>query len=234
MIFKTINNHKFIGEEYENIKLYFSTGEGELNFNKNSLEGIENLDKLKQWFNVNEVGYLNQIHSDLIYNYDGQIHQGDALITNNKGVAIGVFTADCVPVLIFDKKKKVIAAVHSGWKGTFNLIVSKTIDKMIQEYGSKIENIVIYIGPHISKCCYEIGNDVKEKFELNDLYGREVINDNKLDLTKCIDKQLRMKNILQKNIHIIKNCTFCDINNNWFSYRKNKSKKRMFSFIAIK
>ena len=73
-----------------------------------------------------------------------------------------MFTADCVPVILVDKENEAIAAIHSGWKGTFSSIVTETILRMKEEYNSKAENIVAYIGPHIRQCCYEVSEDLKE------------------------------------------------------------------------
>ncbi|WP_138203242.1 peptidoglycan editing factor PgeF [Haloimpatiens lingqiaonensis] len=234
MLIKNIGQYKFIGEESEDLLLYFSTANGELNFNKNTSEGIKNLKNIKEWFNADNVGYLNQTHSNIIVNYDGKIHEGDAIITNSKLVAIGVFTADCVPIVMFDKNKKVIAAVHSGWKGTYNFIVSKVIKNMMDKYSIKSEDIIVYVGPHIGKCCYKVGEDLLNNFKNVDIYGEDVTHIDKLDLTACIKKQCLNSYILEENIHILDLCTFCDEKNQWFSYRKSKTSNRMFSFIMLK
>ena len=87
--------------------------------------------------------------------------EGDAIITNVKNVIIGVFTADCVPVILVDEENKVIAAIHSGWRGTFESITLKTIKKMKEEFNTNEINIKAYIGPHIRKCCYEVSEELK-------------------------------------------------------------------------
>ena len=115
-----VDNFNFLSFDDDKVGIYFSTADENLDFNKNTEQGLLNLNNLKEWFNVKEVGYLNQTHSDKIFDYDGINHNGDAIITNKKQVLIGVFTADCVPVIIYDRKKLVVAAVHSGWKGTIN------------------------------------------------------------------------------------------------------------------
>ncbi len=89
----------------------------------------------------------------------------DALITNIPSVCIGVTTADCVPILLFDPKCKVFAAIHAGWRGTVANIVGKTIDKMKSCFGTAPGDIVSYIGPAISKAVFEVGDEVVLAFE---------------------------------------------------------------------
>ena len=139
MEIETINNYEFIKFKYENVVILFSTAKDELNFNKNTEEGLINLEKIKTYYDLQSIGYLNQIHSDLIFDFDGNIKDGDALITDKTKTAIGVFTADCVPVILVDTSKGVIAAIHSGWKGTKALIVSKTIERLQENYGTRAD-----------------------------------------------------------------------------------------------
>lgn len=234
MIVKNIGEHKFIGEEFKDLILYFSTAKGGLNFNNNTSEGLENIDNLKKWFSAEEVGYLNQIHSNIIVDYDGKVQDGDGIITNRKAIAIGVFTADCVPIIIFDKKRQVIAAVHSGWKGTYNFILSDVIKNMMDKYSIQSKDIVVYIGPHINKCCYKVGEELIRNFKNVEVYGEDVVCGDKLDLTLCIKKQCLNSGILEENINTLNSCTFCDEENQWFSYRRHKTSNRMFSFIMLK
>lgn len=232
-----IENYEFITYKYQNAEFVFSTAKNNLNFNKNTVEGKNNLNLLKKYFNLNEVGYLNQIHSDIILNYDGKQKDGDAIVTDRKNIGIGVFTADCVPVLIFDKKKNAVAAVHSGWKGTAKCIVSKTVHYMEREYGSCIEDLIIYIGPNNRVCCYDFGEELVNKFFNDPLYANNNIFVNgKLDLEKCIKLQLLKIGVSCKNINILKLCTSCSKEFEFYSYRREKEKSygRMFSFIFIR
>lgn len=221
---------------YENKKavFVFSTAEDNLNFNKKLNEGIENIESLKNKFNLKSVGYLNQIHSDKVYIYDGKVHDGDAIITDEKDIAVGVFTADCVPILIYDTSNNVIAAVHSGWRGTLNCIVSKTLMTMKDKYNTDYKNVIVYIGPHIRQCCYEVGNEVVDLFKKSKNYNMMDFN-NMLNLEKCIVKQLLDLYIDEKNIKIIDECTFCSNKYKFHSYRRQKETYgRMFSFIFLK
>ena len=235
MEIETFNKYKFIKFKCENVVILFSTASGELNFNCHTKEGLINLEKIKTYYNLKSIGYLNQIHSDIIFDFDGTIKDGDALITNKKNKAIGVFTADCVPVILVDINKTVIAAIHSGWKGTQAFIVSKTIERMQEVYGTEAENVRAYIGPHIGKCCYEVSNELIEKFTSKDIYSNIKISyRNNLDLEKCIIAQLNEKGIKDENINITNACTSCSKEYELYSYRKSENKKgRMFSFVYV-
>ena len=88
----------------------------------------------------------------------------DALITNEEGVILTAFSADCVPILFYDKGHRAIASCHSGWRGTHGRILARVIEVMQREFSSKPEEIYIAIGPSICKNCYEVSEDVGEAF----------------------------------------------------------------------
>eukprot|EP00828_Plagiopyla_frontata_P048000 TRINITY_DN9053_c0_g1_i3.p3 TRINITY_DN9053_c0_g1~~TRINITY_DN9053_c0_g1_i3.p3 ORF type:complete len:180 (-),score=28.93 TRINITY_DN9053_c0_g1_i3:555-1094(-) len=154
--------------ENDTFKIIFTNAENSRNFNRATDSGINELNSIKEEFRLWDVIYLKQIHSDkvLVYSLDKYIKdmEGDAIVTQEKNVAIGVFTADCVPIILVDKIKGVIAAIHSGWKGTFDSITLKTIEKMKNEFKCDNSNIKAYIGAHIRQCCYEVSEDLKDKF----------------------------------------------------------------------
>lgn len=231
-----IDEYEFLKFSEEDAEIYFSTAKGNLNFNKNTIEGTENIKKLKEWLNIKEIGYLNQIHSDLVYIHDGEMHDGDAIITNEKQVGIGIFTADCVPVIIYDKKKKVAAAVHSGWRGTIQNIVIKAVEKMIKEYNISIEDLIVYIGPHNMQCCYEVSEELTFQFKSLELYkSSDIIKGRNLSLQNCIIEQLNSLGVRHHQIKTLDICTFCNEKYDLHSYRKHKEESgRMFSFICIR
>lgn len=113
----------------------------------------------------------HQIHSDKIAIIDHprytreELEGFDALITNLKECAIGVRTADCVPILLFDPQNMAIAAVHSGWKGTALRIAEKTITKMAEIYGSQPKDLRAFIGPSISPRRFQVGEEVINTFQ---------------------------------------------------------------------
>lgn len=231
-----IDKFEFISFNDNFIELNFSTAKNGLDFNMNTQNGLKNLENIKKWFDLNAVGYLRQTHSDEVVFYDSIVKDGDALITDKPNIAIGVFTADCVPVLIYDKKNKIIAAVHSGWKGTLMQIVSKTILTMRDTYKISLDDIIVYIGPHNRSCCYEFGQEALKQFYEVDIYKElNIYINGKLDLNKCIRSQLINIGLNENNIQDVKICTSCDDEYELFSYRKQKENcGRMFSFIFIR
>ncbi len=240
-----VNNLKtfkdFLVVEGEKIDIVFSTAKDSRSFNRNTEKGQKNIDSLKQDFKVNEVIYLHQIHSDNVFIFNGEAEEfrekeGDAVVTNEERVIIGAFTADCVPVVLVDEVKGVIAAIHSGWKGTFNSITKKTIEKMIQEYDVKIEDVKVYIGPHIRQCCYEVSEELKEKFlSKTKINENELFKGRNLSMERCILEDLRTLNIKEDNIYSVNLCTYCEKDIKLFSYRKSVGTYgRLFTFAYKK
>jgi YfiH family protein len=110
---------------------------------------------------------LKQIHSDVIHLFDSapaEVCQGDASATNRPGLLLGVQTADCVPILLVDRKERAVAAVHAGWRGTLQRIVVKAIGQMQMQFKTKPADLLAAIGPSIGGCCYEVGTEVATQF----------------------------------------------------------------------
>lgn len=223
-------------------KIAFSTAENGRNFNRHTQNGLDELERLKNEFNVKKVVFLNQVHSDkvIIYNsiLDDSIREteGDALITELNDIAIGVFTADCVPVILVDEKKHITAAIHSGWKGTYNSITLNTVNKLKKEYKSNPEDIKAYIGPHIRKCCYEVSEELKEKFlKKKNISENSLFDGRNLNMSACITSDLSDAGIKKENINDLKLCTYCSEDIKLHSYRKsNGDYGRQFSFIIMR
>ncbi len=230
-----IEGYKFIKVHFQGAEMFFSTGENGLDFNKVTYNGKKNTENIKKWFGVDKVGFLDQIHSDFIIEYNGEIQEGDALITNRKNMAIGVFTADCVPILLYDKNKNVIAAVHSGWKGTFECILLKTIQSMEQLHETDPKDLLVCIGPHIHECCYEVSEELIDKFKNSHVYKNlDISSGRHLNMKKCILHQLHIKGVDQNNIKDLDICTFCNNDYKMHSYRKDKNGGRLFSFVFLR
>lgn len=236
--FKTIHveDYEFIKMEWNHIEFIFSTAVNNLNFNKASEEGKKNLERLKNWFHVSNIAYLNQVHSNIVYKADDNIYDGDALINDRSDIASGVFTADCVPVLIADAERRVVAAVHSGWKGTLNCVVMETINKMKKDYNVRMEDLKVVIGPHIRDCCYEVGEDVISAFRDSRIYGdKNIASGRMLSLEKCIRVQLELLEVPCYNILSAGICTKCSKEYDMYSYRRDPEVNgRMFSFIIMR
>jgi YfiH family protein len=113
------------------------------------------------------VAIQKQIHSDIVRyaTKGGIVGESDAMITDKKNLGLAIGVADCTPIFIYDPENKVIAAVHSGWNGTANRILEKTVLKLKSDYNSKHEKLVAYIGPSISQKKYEVGKEVAGLFD---------------------------------------------------------------------
>ena len=110
---------------------------------------------------------LSQIHSDIVHLLETPPStpcRGDASATNRPGLLLAVQTADCVPILLVDPKKRAVAAVHAGWRGTLQRIVAKTIGKMRMQFSTKPAALLAAIGPSVGGCCYEVGTEVASEF----------------------------------------------------------------------
>jgi polyphenol oxidase len=119
---------------------------------------------------------LRQIHSDVAHraeasngsastNAKENAPQGDALFTRDPGLLLVVQTADCIPILLADPKRRAIAAIHAGWRGTLSRIAAKTLGRMHMEFGTRPEDVIAALGPGIGRCCYEVGSEVARDFD---------------------------------------------------------------------
>ena len=168
----------------------------------------------------------------------------DGLITNEKNLLLCTVEADCVPVYFYDPVKEVIAMVHSGWKGTVKKISEVAIKKMRDTFSCDTQNLLVAIGPHICKDCYEIGQDVFEEFrqsfdsqELDKIFTRKNQEKYLLNLEQAVKITLVKNGVPEKNIFSTGVCTlhsqiegysFC-------SYRRTKSKtERMLTAIMMR
>jgi polyphenol oxidase len=148
----------------------------------------------------------------------------DALITNEAGICIAVMSADCVPILVYDKKNNAVGAIHSGWRGTVAKILEKTLHEMQRLFGTKGEHVYAGIGPSVSQEAYEVGEEVVQ--EVRQTFGHENellipigTNKAKLDLWKANKLQLMEFGVSASRIEISDLCTVRN-NNHFFSARK--------------
>jgi polyphenol oxidase len=155
------------------------------------------------------------------------LQETDALVTAEKEVCVAVMSADCVPILLFDKRNNVIAAVHSGWRGTVARILFKTLQMLRDEFGSKAADITAGIGPSICKDVYEVGEEViravHENFPESHALLTDVRNGKaKLDLWEANKMQLLEFGVKPDRVEIANLCTVKD-NAHFFSARKGDS-----------
>ena len=206
---------------------------------------------------------LSQIHSDVVQLFDAPPAapcRGDASTTNRSGLLLAVQTADCVPILLVDPKNRAVAAVHAGWRGTLQRIVTKVIGKMQMQFGTKPADLFAAIGPSIGGCCYEVGTEVASEFKsqfpnASDWFDELRTGDEPnplqwlnmqppghqpppknvlLDLRKANRAQLLGAGLLARNIFVSDLCTACrrDL---FFSYRKEAGTTgRLMSVVGIK
>jgi hypothetical protein len=199
------------------------------------LRGPHPMEILAKHFGLqkSQIATVCQVHGDSIwgldaaqtYNPAGPEREADAIITNRAGLAITVRTADCLPILIWDKVKKVVAAVHAGWRGSMNAIASKTVRTMQSSYGTDPANLWVGIGPAIGPCCYEVDGPVlkplRERFE----YWSEVVMEKgngkgMLDLAGLNVRQLTASGVSPERITVAGACTFCHPER-FYSYRRD-------------
>lgn len=190
-----------------------------------------NFNVIKEKLNLKNLVILKQVHGTksvcvdeqfLKENSDYFSKEGDTLLTNIKNIGIGVLTADCVPIVLFDKKNKACSVVHAGWSGTKLRAVQKACDEMQNKYKSNIKDITAYIGPSARACCYEVQPEFIKNFE-NFLYKDQIFihKKNKIyfDVSRCNELQLREIGLSEKNIVSCHNhCTICTPR--FFSYRR--------------
>ena len=209
---------------------------------------------------------LRQIHSSLVRRVTADdistSLKGDGLMTDEPGVLLGIQTADCIPVLVADRKKRAVAAFHAGWRGTLARIVENGVGRMRVEFGSKPENLIASIGPGIGQCCYSVGDEVREQFESQFPYAPELFHEvydsdpvkekypmlfltarapghsdlgpsMHLDLVEANRRQLLAAGLKKGSIFVTGQCTGCNTDR-FFSHRIERGfTGRMMSVIGI-
>jgi polyphenol oxidase len=223
-------------------------------------------DKKKQKSRVLPLITLRQIHSDIIHAIDSPPESplaGDGLITSTPNLLLAIQTADCLPIILIDPKKRAIGVFHAGWRGTLKRIVEKGVGEMRRHFGTRASDLKAAIGPGIHGCCYEVGEEVRGKFESQFAYAaklfREVEEFNEvrekypmlfltarapghselpkkifLDLVEANRQQLLSVGVSAKNIDASDLCTNCRTDL-LFSYRAEKGETgRMMAVAGIK
>ena len=246
---KFLNQTNLVNHGFFNKKNGFSKGiYKSLNCGKGSFDSKKNIKKnliyvkKKIISKNNNIALLYQIHSSKYYfikKFPKKKLVGDALITNVKNLPLGILTADCAPILILDIRKKIIAAIHAGWKGAYKNIVIKILKRLIK-LGSQKKDIIAVIGPCIGQKNYEVGKEFKEKFvkknKKNLIFFKLKKRKIYFDLSKFIFNQLISFGIFK--IDVISKDTF-NTKNNFFSARRSLKRNepdygRNISVIMLK
>ena len=160
----------------------------------------------------------------------------DAVITDRPDVLIGIVVADCVPVLVYDRSRKIIGAVHAGWKGTAGGILEKTLLLMKEMFNSSPEHVLVSIGPSIRKCSYEVNADVKDAVESKTGTGNYIYPQRDkymVDLAEANRIQAINSGVKEINIWKSEDCTYCNPQK-YYSYRYAKAPPgRQGGFIGM-
>ena len=220
----------------ENIKIAFTNRSVDA---KNSEDMKRFSDKYG--FNYSSIVFNTQVHGADVRIVESEaeitdnVKEADGLITSLQATPLLIFTADCVPIVFYDKKQGVVALAHAGWRGTYGNIAGEMVSIMRNKYGCKVGDVKTIIGPSVSVDNYEVFYDLIEKFaalEVQDYYKE---NDGKyyLDLWQLNKELLKKCGILEDNIKIIDFCTVRD-NDKFFSYRlDDATPKRIGTIIQL-
>ncbi len=195
---------------------------------------------------------VRQIHSNIVIadergrtpEKSGEPCEGDGLMSDEPGRLLAIQTADCIPVLVVDTRRRAVAAFHAGWRGTVKKIVESGIAQMHARFGSKSEDLRAAIGPGIGACCYAIGEEVMTGFEAQFSYAKELFREVSghspaspklhLDLIEANRRQLLSAGLADQNVEIVRGCTNCHPEM-FFSYRNSGGRcGRMMSVIGVR
>jgi polyphenol oxidase len=209
---------------------------------------------------------LKQIHSDIIHRLDSvppESLPGDGMITATPGLLLAVQAADCLPVILVDTRRRAVGVFHAGWRGTMQRIVEKGVGEMFRGFGSRPRDLKAAIGPGIRGCCYQVGDEVRTKFESQFSYTAQLFREVKesdpvrekypllfltarapghgelppkilLDLGEANRQQLLAAGVPGKNIDVSPLCTSCHPER-LFSYRAERGKTgRMMAVAGIR
>lgn len=236
-------------DRFSTVKHFVTCGNSaETDINLRSVGGATNRQRLAQTigFEIDRLVTGEQTHSLNIavvtdadagrgsVDIDSRIPCTDALITNRRGIALMVLTADCVPVLLYDPATHSAAAIHAGWRGTANGIIGLTVKKMVDEFGSKPENLIAAIGPCIGACCFEVGDDVAVHFSQwpDTILRRSEWPRPHIDLVLANRFQLGQADVPASNIESLDECTKCGPCS-LFSHRRNQTLGRIGTGILL-
>jgi polyphenol oxidase len=164
----------------------------------------------------------------------------DGMVTNVKNICLGIQVADCVPVLLYDPVKQVIASLHAGWRGTIRKIAGEAILKMVHNYGSRAEDIYASLGPSNGPCCYEVGEDVFREARIALGSVKDIIKTSKtpgkyiFDQWEANIRQLRDAGVREENIELAGICSQCHHDEFFSSRAGNGTTGRFMAGIMLK
>jgi YfiH family protein len=207
------------------------------------LHGRECVDRevLAQSLGFSDLVHMTQVHENrirLVSEPSVNATVCDGIVTGRKGLGLSVQTADCVPLLMWDSKRNVVAAVHAGWRGTLAGIASRAVRYLRKETASTADSIQVVMGPAIGCCCYEVGNEVWSAFSEQSAGASELFSPGSrgrkhFDLIEANRRQLRAEGVQPDQIYSADLCTICN-NDILYSYRREgKGAGRQFGMIGV-
>ncbi len=233
-------------EKLDGIQHAFTTRQDALGARNNGLKHPDDWNPVAEAFGItsDRLVTVNQVHGETIVraeepNYKGmRSTEADAIITRERGLAIGVETADCVPVLLVDPLTPAVAAVHAGWRSTVKKIVQKAVVKMQNEFGSNPDRMIAAIGPAIGPECYEVDEPVMGPVRKNFSFWEKIATPRgngrwSLDLGKLNRIELTQAGLSVNNVYSFGLCTCC-MADLFYSFRREGPTGRMLSVIMIK
>jgi hypothetical protein len=190
-------------------------------------------------YDLDRLVHMRQIHSDRIVSVDASCRYAappecDAVITDSSDTPLMVMVADCTPLLLFEPKRRVIAAVHAGRAGAFENIVGKTVAAMQRDFACDVKQLRVVLGPSIGVCCYEVGDLINEEardkgfgYAMQNIEGRHCLNVNAILLRQLKDAGV-------EHIEVMPYCTSCE-KERFFSYRAEAGRTgRLAGIIMLK
>jgi YfiH family protein len=203
-------------------------------------EGVmENRRRLRAWLGVERLYLVRQVHGPAVIRVEGTgvpaetlaAQEADGLYTDAPGAALGVFVADCVPVLLADPRTGACAAVHAGWRGVVAGVVTSAVRALGQAYGTKPEDVRAAMGPSIGACCFEVGPEVVAAFrQLREPDGGDgVVRERSgakphIDLRRALALELEALGVPAGQIDAGGECTKCDPQSRFYSYRRDNTR----------
>ena len=186
---------------------------------------------------LTEIGVIDEAFMELSdSNRQEKLEGIDALMTNLPGVCIGVSTADCIPILLYDQKQHASCAIHAGWRGTVKRIAEKAVQHMVEVYGTEPSDLIAQIGPGISLDSFEVGNEVYEAFsEAGFDMGKISCKKQKMhiDLPMCNFLQLTASGVPAEQISISQICTFKQYDTYFSARRLGINSGRIYTAIML-
>lgn len=180
-----------------------------------------NRDRIKEIVFAGSLLSARQVHGIEVFSLrqplleDMEVEHYDSLVTNQRGVGLMIQQADCQAVMLFDPVQKVIAAIHSGWRGSVQNIIEKTLLVMENDYSTSPRDVHAVISPSLGPCCAEF---IHYKEEFPEDFQRYMVKENYFDFWKISEQQLADAGVLSSNINCAEVCTSCDTD--YFSYRR--------------